>query len=167
MPLLKLSITQGCILPPRLLSLGGKLLNSHRKSLDVTMDGVFMEYFGFPCLFSFFQLFYIFQSAVWIPTSSLKNQLKRNTVLSRGGSIVLVGFEVHVVVIMKSSTFWDTTPCILLKMNWRFRGMLVKVQGWKMNQVINEHEAYSEQNVVSIFWVRVGLCFDAENGSNM
>jgi hypothetical protein len=34
-----------------------------------------------------------------------------------------VGFEVLTVVVMKSSTFWDITPCSALKVNHCFRGI--------------------------------------------
>jgi hypothetical protein len=33
-----------------------------------------------------------------------------------------VGFEVHTAVVMKSTHFWDITPCSPLKVNRRFRG---------------------------------------------
>jgi hypothetical protein len=34
--------------------------------------------------------------------------------------IIIVGFEVFTAVVMKSSTFWDITPYIPLKVNIRF-----------------------------------------------
>jgi hypothetical protein len=41
-----------------------------------------------------------------------------------------VGFEVYTAVAMKSSIFWDTTPCSPLKVNRRFGGTCrVHVQG--------------------------------------
>jgi hypothetical protein len=40
----------------------------------------------------------------------------------------LVGFEVLTAVVMKSTIFWDITPCSPLKVNWRFRGRISRAR---------------------------------------
>jgi hypothetical protein len=37
----------------------------------------------------------------------------------------VVGFEVLTVVVMKSTIFWDITPCIQLKVNRRYGGTVL------------------------------------------
>jgi hypothetical protein len=49
--------------------------------------------------------------------------------------VVCVGFEVLTAVVMKSSNFWDITPCSPLKVNRRFGGTcLLHVQGQRIRQ---------------------------------
>jgi hypothetical protein len=50
-------------------------------------------------------------------------------------------------VVMKSSTFWDITPCSPLKVNWRFWGTCCfHLQGRRVSQARNQHEASSKQS---------------------
>jgi hypothetical protein len=50
-----------------------------------------------------------------------------------------VGFEVLTAVFMKSSTFWDVTPCSLLKVNWCFgRICCLHLQGRKISEAKNQ-----------------------------
>jgi hypothetical protein len=43
---------------------------------------------------------------------------------------------------MKSSIFWDTTPCSSLKANWRFGGTChLYLLGQRISQARNQHEA--------------------------
>jgi hypothetical protein len=43
--------------------------------------------------------------------------------------------------VMKSSAFWDITPCSLLKVNWRFGGTCrIHLQGQKISQARNQRE---------------------------
>jgi hypothetical protein len=88
--------------------------------------------------------------------------------LSRRGSIVSVGFEVLTAVAVKNSIFWDITLCSLLKDNRRFRGTFrLNLQGRRINQTRNQLETGNQQNVASIIWIKEGLFFDPEDGSDM
>jgi hypothetical protein len=63
--------------------------------------------------------------------------------------ILIVGFEVHTAVVMKSSVLWDETPCGPLKGNQCFRGIcLLHLQGRRISQAKNRLEAGSKQNVL-------------------
>jgi hypothetical protein len=58
-----------------------------------------------------------------------------------------VGFEVLTAVVMKSSVFWDLMPCSPLKVNQSFSGTCRHhLQGWRISQVRNQHEAGSKQS---------------------
>jgi hypothetical protein len=53
-------------------------------------------------------------------------------------------------VVMKISIPWDIMPCSLLKVNWRFIGTWrIHLQGWKISQAKNKHEAGSKESIVS------------------
>jgi hypothetical protein len=48
-----------------------------------------------------------------------------------------VGFEVPTAVVMKSSIFWDITPCSPLKVNWCFGGTCrLHLQGLRIQERI-------------------------------
>jgi hypothetical protein len=56
-----------------------------------------------------------------------------------------MGFEVLMVMVMKSSTFWGVMPCSQLKVNSRFRGKChLDLLGLRESQMRNQHEAVSE-----------------------
>jgi hypothetical protein len=70
------------------------------------------------------------------------------------------GIEGLTAVVMKSSVFWDTMPCSLLKVNWRFgRTCHLHPQGQRISQARNQHEAGSKQSLLRFF--------DPEDGGNM
>jgi hypothetical protein len=53
-----------------------------------------------------------------------------------------VGFEFLTAVVMKSSIFWDITPCSPLKVNWRFGGTCrLHLQGRKISRARNQRES--------------------------
>jgi hypothetical protein len=53
-----------------------------------------------------------------------------------------VGFEVLTVVVMKSTIFWDITPCSPLKVNWRFgETHCLQLQGRILSQARNQGES--------------------------
>jgi hypothetical protein len=50
-------------------------------------------------------------------------------------------------VVVKSSIFWDITPCGLLKVNWHFTGPCgLHLHGRRISQARNQHEAGSKQS---------------------
>jgi hypothetical protein len=53
---------------------------------------------------------------------------------------------------MKSSVFWDMTPCSPVKVNQRF-GISAHLQGRSVSQARNQHEAGSKQSSASCFCV--------------
>jgi hypothetical protein len=63
------------------------------------------------------------------------------------------GFEVLIVVVMKSSTFWDITPCNPLKVNRRFGGTCRLLPGSACYLL---HAGFL-----------LGLFFDPEDGGDM
>jgi hypothetical protein len=68
------------------------------------------------------------------------------------------GFEVLTAVVMKSSLFWDITPCCPLEVNRRFRGTCrLHLQGLRIIQARNTHVAGS----------KFGLFLDPEDGGDM
>jgi hypothetical protein len=55
------------------------------------------------------------------------------------------GFEVLTVEVMNSSIFWDIKLCSLLKVNQNLRGTChLYLQGWRVSQARNQHEAGSK-----------------------
>jgi hypothetical protein len=64
--------------------------------------------------------------------------------------------------LLKSSVIWDITPCSLLKVSRRFRGTCcLHLQGQRITQARNHHEAGSKQSlcsltVVHLFWHSFG-----------
>jgi hypothetical protein len=50
------------------------------------------------------------------------NSIKCNNVFSNKMKLLHVGFEDLTAVVMKSTIFWDITPCSPLSVNWRFGG---------------------------------------------
>jgi hypothetical protein len=72
--------------------------------------------------------------------------------------IVRVGFEVLTAVVMKSSTFWDITQYIPLKVDRRFEQTCrLHLQDRRKSQARNQDSA-------GFF---LGLVFDPENGDDM
>jgi hypothetical protein len=60
---------------------------------------------------------------------------------------VLVAFEVLTAVVMKISIFWDVMSCSPLKVNRRFGGTCrLHLQGWRISQARNQHEAGGRQS---------------------
>jgi hypothetical protein len=58
-----------------------------------------------------------------------------------------VGFEVLTAVVMKSSIFWDITPCSLLKVNRSFGGTYrLHLQGWKISRARTSVKAGGKQS---------------------
>jgi hypothetical protein len=56
--------------------------------------------------------------------------------------VIFVGFEVLTAVVMKSTIFWDITPCSPLKFNRRFGGTYrLHLQGRRISQAINQRES--------------------------
>jgi hypothetical protein len=54
-----------------------------------------------------------------------------------------VGFEVRTAVVIKSTIFWDITPCSILKVNRRFGGIYrLHLQGRKISRVRNHLESW-------------------------
>jgi hypothetical protein len=63
-----------------------------------------------------------------------------------------VGFEGLIAVIMKSCVFCDITPCSPLKVSWCFRGTCCfHLQGQRISQARNQHEAGSKQLCLSFY----------------
>jgi hypothetical protein len=57
-------------------------------------------------------------------------------------SIHIVGFEVLTAVVMKSSSFWDITPCNPLKVKRRFGGICrLYLQGRRISRARNQRES--------------------------
>jgi hypothetical protein len=53
-----------------------------------------------------------------------------------------VGFEVLTAVVMKSTIFWDITPCISMKVNRRFGGTYrLHLQGRRISKARNQSES--------------------------
>jgi hypothetical protein len=64
------------------------------------------------------------------------------TSLRRWNIINFVWFEVLTAVVMKSSVFWDITPCIPLKFNQRFGGTCrLHLQGRSISRTRNQRES--------------------------
>jgi hypothetical protein len=55
-----------------------------------------------------------------------------------------VGFEVLTAVVMKSSMFWDITPCNPLEINRRFGGTFLHLQGRRMSQARNYPSGFTQ-----------------------
>jgi hypothetical protein len=57
-----------------------------------------------------------------------------------------VGYEVLTAMVLKSSIFWDITPCSPWKFKLRFGGTCrLHHHGWRISQVGNHHEAGSKE----------------------
>jgi hypothetical protein len=76
-----------------------------------------------------------------------------------------VGFEVLAAVVIKSSVFWDTTPCSALKLNRRFKGTCLQLQGWWMSQAKKKKNSLNQ--IASRAGFLLGLFFDPEDGGDM
>jgi hypothetical protein len=56
--------------------------------------------------------------------------------------LVIVGFEVLTAVVMKSSIFWDITPCSPLKVNRSFGGTYrLHLQGRRISRARDQRES--------------------------
>jgi hypothetical protein len=78
---------------------------------------------------------------------------------------VFVRFEVLTAVVMKSTIFWDITPCSPLKVNRRFGGMYrLHLQGRRISRGRNQHAL-----LVTCFHADflLSLFFDPEDGGDM
>jgi hypothetical protein len=74
--------------------------------------------------------------------------------------ILLVGFEVLTVVVMKSTIFWDIKLCSLLKVNRRFGGTYrLHLQGRRISSVVLSTSFDAG--------FLLGLFFDPEDGGDM
>jgi hypothetical protein len=79
-------------------------------------------------------------------------QLKFSSETCSQTPLICVGAEVLTVVIMKSSIFWDRTPCSPLKVNRRFAGPCrFQIQGSRVSLARNKHGAgpYCLNSVIS------------------
>jgi hypothetical protein len=64
-----------------------------------------------------------------------------NPTVHRKG-VKFVGFEVLTAVVIKSTIFWDITPCGPLKANWRFGGTyLLRLQGRRISRTRNQQSS--------------------------
>jgi hypothetical protein len=62
-----------------------------------------------------------------------------------------VGFEVLTAVVMKSTIFWDTTPCSPLNVNRRFGGTYrLHLQGRKISSARNQRESRWQAELLSL-----------------
>jgi hypothetical protein len=67
-------------------------------------------------------------------------------------SKIYVRVEVPTVVTMKSSIFWDITPCS--PVNWHFRSkQCLHFQGWRACQTRNQHENWGEMFLWNTSWL--------------
>jgi hypothetical protein len=63
----------------------------------------------------------------------------------------IVGFEVFTAVVMRSSIFWNTMPCSLLKANRRFGGTCnLHLQVPRKSRTRNQHDACSKQTFTGL-----------------
>jgi hypothetical protein len=63
-------------------------------------------------------------------------------------------------IILKSCTFWDVTPCSLLKAKLHFGGTCrLHLQGWRVNQTRNLNEAGNKQSFAWRFGIKHRLQF--------
>jgi hypothetical protein len=75
-------------------------------------------------------------------STSLFSNHPTNNIVKQTRNKQTVGFEVLTAVVMKSSVFWDKTPCSLVKVNWCFgETYRLHLQGRRVKQARNQHEA--------------------------
>jgi hypothetical protein len=74
----------------------------------------------------------------------------------------MIGFEVLTAVVMKSSSFWDITPCSPLKVSRRFGG---KHRLYLQDRRIKQ--AKTSVKVVANAGFLLGVFFDSEDGGDM
>jgi hypothetical protein len=71
---------------------------------------------------------------------------------------------------LRSSIFWDITPCIQLKMNWRFgRIYCLHIQGWRVGDCLLHASfllelLFSSEDGDSILLGNIGLNFNGLHG---
>jgi hypothetical protein len=84
---------------------------------------------------------------------------------------MIVGFEVLIPVVIKSSIFWNITLCSPLKVNGSWEGTCrIHFQGRSVSQARNQREADSEQNSTCYTLhsgFLLGLFFEPEDGGDM
>jgi hypothetical protein len=72
------------------------------------------------------------------------------TTLSVSETIVDIGFEVSTAVVMKTSVVWDITPSSPVRLNRRFGWICHHLQGQRISQARNQHEAGSNATCSSV-----------------
>jgi hypothetical protein len=78
-----------------------------------------------------------------------------------------VGFEVFTALVMKSTIFWDITPCNPLKVNRRFGGTYcLHLQGRKISRARNQLESRLVTYCDAGFLLSLHI-FDPEDGGDM
>jgi hypothetical protein len=88
--------------------------------------------------------------------------LRLKIVISYMEKFCFVGFEVLIVVLMRSSVLWRIMICSLLKFNWPFGGTYcLHLQGRRISQ-----RQGCARCLLHAFFFLLGL-FDAENGGYM
>jgi hypothetical protein len=76
-----------------------------------------------------------------------------------------VGCEILTAVVMKSSIFWDITPCSPLKVNWRFGGTCrLHLQGQRISKARNKRERWWQAKLCLLL---LDLFFDPKDGRDM
>jgi hypothetical protein len=73
-----------------------------------------------------------------------------------------VEFEVLTAVVMKSSIFWDTTPCSPLKVNRHFGGIVrLHLQGRRVSEARNQRESRWQAELffvmMNVYWHYLGM----------
>jgi hypothetical protein len=65
------------------------------------------------------------------------------------------GFEVLTAVVMKTTLFWDITPCSSFKFNRRFGGTYrLHLQGRRISRARNQHEGDRKQSLMPVDFQR-------------
>jgi hypothetical protein len=79
----------------------------------------------------------------------------------------IVGFEILTAVVMKSTIFWDITPCSPLSVNRRFGGTYrLHLQGRKnISPARNQHE--SKCHLLTRWFLLSLYFFDPEDGGDL
>jgi hypothetical protein len=79
-----------------------------------------------------------------------------------------IAFEVLIPVVMKSSIFWDISPCSPSKVNRRFgRTCCLYLQGQRISQARNQRKSVATLATCFPTGFLHGLVFDPEDGGNM
>jgi hypothetical protein len=81
------------------------------------------------------------------------------------GSFKNLGSEVLTTEVMKSSLFWDITPCSPLKVNRRF-GATCGLHLRRINHARNQHEAGSKHNLAHPSTLKMGATCSSETSAD-